>query len=109
LRERDVYLWLKENEITKVRDCAVPHLFNFDDELWILEMSIVSRPFVLDFAGAFLENPPEFPEDVLAEWEAEKREQFGANWPEAKKVLRALESYGVYMIDVNPGNIGFAD
>jgi hypothetical protein len=108
-RERDVYLRLGEHGVRTIRGCRLPRLIRFDDELWVVEMSIVARPFVLDFAGAFLDNAPDFSEEVLADWEAEKREQFGRRWPEARAILRELESFGIFMIDVNPGNISFGD
>jgi hypothetical protein len=47
----------------------------------MVEMEIVQPPFVLDFAGAYLDRRPDFPEDVYAEWQAEKAEQFGDDWP----------------------------
>jgi len=87
----------------------VPQLLGFDDELWVIEMTVVARPFVLDFAGAYLDFPPDFSEEVLADWQAEKHEQFGSRWPEVQAILRALEGYGVYMVDVNPGNVSFGD
>jgi hypothetical protein len=108
-RERDVYLRLRANGVTAVRGCNVPELIAFDDELWALQMTVVARPFVLDFAGAFLDQPPNFPDEVLAEWQAEKQEQFGPRWGEVQAILRFLEGYGVFMIDVNPGNVSFGD
>jgi hypothetical protein len=107
-RERDVYLRLQELSITQIRGCNVPQLLAFDDELLAIEMTVVSRPFVLDFVGAYLDLPPEYPEEVMAEWAIEKREQFGEQWNEVQAILRALEAYGVFMMDVNPGNISFA-
>jgi hypothetical protein len=44
----------------------VPQLIGFDDELHVIEMTVVKRPFVLDFAAAYLDVRPEFPEDVWA-------------------------------------------
>ena len=108
-QERDVYLRLKEHDIASIRGCNVPELVAFDDELWVLEMTVVSRPFVLDFAGAYLDEPPDFSEEVLTEWRAEKQEQFEGRWGEVQAILRHLEGYGVYMVDVNPGNISFAE
>lgn len=108
-RERDVYLRLQEHAISTLRGCHVPRLLDYDDTLWIIEMSVVSRPFVLDFAGAFLDSAPDFSDEVLADWRAEKQEQFGARWAEVQAILRDLEGYGVFMVDVNPGNISFAD
>ena len=96
------------NAVTDIRGCAVPDLIAYEDALWVLEMTVVSRSFVLDFAGAFLDQAPDFPEEVLAEWHAEKIEQFGDRWPEVQAILGVLRSYGIHMIDVNPGNISFA-
>ena len=72
-------------------------------------MTVVTRPLVLDFAGAYLDDPPDFPEDVLTDWRTEKQEQFGPRWAEAQAILRALEGFGVFMVDVNPCNIAFDD
>lgn len=108
-RERNVYLRLREFAVTHVRGAAVPLLLGHDDDLWVIEMSIVSRPFVLDFAGAYLDHPPDYSEEVWAGWEAEKREQFGSRWPEVQAILRELESYEICMADVNPGNVAFDD
>jgi hypothetical protein len=107
--ERDVYLRLRENEVTDIRGCAVPEMLSYDDELGVIEMTVVTRPFVLDFAGAYLDEPPDFSEEVMADWRAEKEEQFGSRWPEVQAILRFLEGHGIFMADVNPGNISFGD
>jgi hypothetical protein len=108
-RERDIYLRLKERGVKRIRECEVPQFIRFDDEFRVIEMTIVSRPFVLDFAGAYLDKAPTFPEEVWADWRAEKAEQFGAHWPEVQAILAVLQGYGVFMEDVNPGNIAFPD
>src|SRR6266850_6652749 len=51
LRERDIYQRLKEAGISEVLDFHVPQLIRADDSLQVIEMTIVTRPFVLDFAG----------------------------------------------------------
>ncbi len=104
-RERDAYLRLKANGVTAILGCRVPELVRYDDELWIIEMTVVTRPFVLDFAGAFLDKAPDFSEEVLADWRAEKQEQFGHHWAEVERIVRSLEVYGIYMVDVSPTNI----
>lgn len=43
----------------------------------------------------------------MAEWRAEKVEQFGDRWSEVQAILGVLQSYGIHMIDVSPGNISF--
>ena len=109
LRERDVYLRLQQQRVREVRGSHVPQLLGYDDELWVIEMEIVARPFVLDFAGAYLDRPPDYQEEVLAEWRSEKEEQFGERWPAVQDILWALERYGIYLRDVSPGNVAFED
>lgn len=103
--ERNVYWRLNEQAITEVAGHALPELLAWDDELAILEMSIVKPPFVLDFASAQLDHPFDFPDDIMHAWLAERLELFGPLWPRAAAVLRALERYGIFMLDVHPGNI----
>jgi len=38
---------------------------DFGKLLWIVEMTIVTRPFVLDFAGAYLDERPDYPDRDL--------------------------------------------
>jgi hypothetical protein len=92
-----------------IRGCEVPQLVDYNDNLWIIEMTIVKRPYVLDFGGAYLDKAPEFSDEVMADWRAEKIEQFGQRWPEAEAILAVLETYGVFVVDVNPNNIALAD
>jgi len=108
-RERDVYRHLAEMGVTSVVHCDIPELLRCDDELWVIEMGIVTPPFVLDFAGAYLHHPPDFSDEVIAEWHAEKIEQFGDRWPEVLRILGRLESHGVYFVDVSPSNICLSD
>jgi len=108
LRERAVYERLKQAGVTELAGFNVPQLVETDDGLRVIEMSIVTRPFVLDFAGAYLDAPPDFPEDAWAEWEAGKREEFESHWPAVEAVLAALKELNIYMVDVSPSNIAFA-
>jgi hypothetical protein len=107
-RELACYQRRREYGVHEVKGHAVPRLVDWDDSLLAIEMTIVERPFLLDFAGAYLDGAPEFPEEVMRQWPEEKREQFGPKWPEAAAVLSMLQSrYGIHMLDVHPGNIAF--
>jgi hypothetical protein len=106
-REKSVYKRLQQAEANNVMGFNVPQLLGFDEEAQVIEMTIVERPFVLDFAGAYLDTRPEFPEDIWREWEAEKREQFEERWPVVERIMEAFEELGIYLLDVSPGNIGF--
>ncbi|MCW5558504.1 MAG: hypothetical protein KIT22_11825 [Verrucomicrobiae bacterium] len=107
-RELRVYERLRDANVRKIRGFAVPQLIQADSALLVLEMTVVERPYVLDFAGAYLdEDAPQFPEEVWETWEADKREKFGEHWREVKAMLAALEEYDIHMLDVNPGNVAF--
>ena len=108
-RERDVYLRLKQEGVVEILGFNIPQFIRCDDELLAIEMSIVSRPFVLDFAGAYLQQPPKFSDEIWSDWEAQKREQFGARWPKVQDILGALEELDIHVVDVSPSNIGFID
>ena len=109
LRERSVYERLKGAGIAEILGFSVPQLVGFDDELLIIEMSVVDRPYVLDFAGAYLDARPTFSEEDWAIWEEQKREQFENRWPKVEAILRELEYLGIFMVDVSPSNIAFLD
>ncbi len=88
---------------------SVPQLVAFDDALQIVEMKIVNAPFILDFAKAYIDSPPEFSAEVWRDWEQQGLELFEVKWREVKKLLSALKQYGIYYLDAKPGNIMFDD
>jgi len=109
VREKQVYERLRDAKVETVLGFNVPLLVGSDDNLRVIEMTIVEQPFVLDFAGAHLDARPDFPEEIWANWETEKREQFEARWPKVQKILDAFEELGIYLLDVSPGNIAFLE
>jgi hypothetical protein len=111
VRERDIYRRLRERGIESVAGFNVPRLLDFHDELLVIEMQIVTPPFVLDFAGAYLDSQPSYANDpdVMGPWEEDKVEQFGKRWPTVKRVMYAFRAHGIYLSDIKPGNIEFAD
>jgi serine/threonine protein kinase len=108
-RECRVYQRLREEQITRILGLNVPQLLRIDDHFRAIEMTIVRPPFLLDFADARLDEPPEFSEDVLRLWEEDKAEIFGDKWPEVTRILAALHALDIYLLDINPGNISFPE
>ncbi len=87
-RERDVYFRLTEFDVAFINEFAVPRLRGFENELLVIEMDAVNPPFVLDFAGAYLDQPPDYTAEMIAEHEAKNAELsvpsglgFGCCWP----------------------------
>jgi hypothetical protein len=107
VREREVYERLRQTGINKILEFNVPQPISVDHELRIIEMTVVTRPFVLDFAGAYLDTRPDFSELIWHDWELQKQDQFEARWPRVQEVLAELEKLDIYMVDVSPSNIAF--
>jgi hypothetical protein len=68
-----------------------------------IEMTIVMPPFVVDFASASLDVSIEFSEEIWADWERTKQEQFGLQWETVQAILIELS----HMLDPSPSNIRF--
>lgn len=109
IRERDVYHRLAEHGVRSIAGFTVPTLFNHHDTLWILEMGIVSPPFVVDFAGAYLDRKPPFTAEEMSEIVEVWEERFEDRWPQVQRLLAGFRRYGIYLNDVKYGNIMFAD
>ncbi len=108
-QELAVYQRLRERNVERVAGHWVPQLIDWDDGRWIIEMSIVPRPFVLDFAGATLDTAHAFPPHVLEERDERWRELFDDHWEHVAGIIAALEYCGVYLLDPHPGNIAFEE
>ena len=104
-RERDCYERLLEHGITEVAGFNVRVLVHADDQWRTIEMSIVDRPFIVDFAQAYLDEPPDFPPEVWAERRETWERSYGGRWPEVRRALAALESMGIYYLDVHRNNV----
>ena len=110
-RELDVYLVLRALKLRKIDGFRIPRLLAEFDELLVLELTQVVRPFVLDFAGAKLDHEvPDFNEDVMADHYTHLEELFGDKWTEALAVAESFRiATGYTLLDIHPGNIAFAD
>jgi hypothetical protein len=105
--ELSCYQRLQGAQIRDIRGFAVPQLIDHDDELLVIEMTIVAPPFILDFAKVSLDRRVEFPPETLDDWRESMQELFEDRWPEVRLLLAALERYGIYYLDAKPGNIMF--
>lgn len=86
---------------------AVPELVNWSDKLLVIEMSLVQPPFLLDFSQATLDEPRDFPDDVLEDWWARLAEDFGERLTVVQDVFYELQKFGVYYYDLAPRNVNF--
>lgn len=106
-RELTAYLQLQHFDVRKICGFEVPTLLNYDDDLWIVEMGVVSPPCILDFAGSFDELHPDYQE--FPEYTEETRDSFGSRWGKVQEILSEFRRYGICLLDVRPSNIIFGE
>ena len=107
-RELGCYNRLKERSVNELLGFTVPQIVQSDSELRVIEMEIVTPPYLLDFGKAYLDAPPDFSAEVMAEWEAERAELFEpGQWQRVRAVLRRLQAIGIFYYDAKPANICF--
>jgi hypothetical protein len=107
-RERDCYRRLFDNAVQRLASFEVPELLDFDNEHWAIEMTVVSPPCILDFGKAYVDSPPDYSPEALAEAEEAERELFtDEQWKQVRLVRAALLNYGIHYFDARPSNIMF--
>ena len=99
--ELEIYDYLTEHRITSVDEFHIPELVSSDPGLCVIEMTIVSPPFVLDFVSARIETEVEYDE----EWIAQRMEEFESDWPTVRRVMLGMRQHGIHLVDVHPGNV----
>jgi hypothetical protein len=108
--ERNAYIRFRDLDIDEIGGLAVPSLRAFDDELFAIEMGIVAPPFIVDFASAFLDTPPDFIEDEGHALHDMIRARFDERADEVIGLYEDLvASAAVYLSDFHRHNIKFAD
>ena len=107
--ELECYERFLANGVERIRGFAVPQSVGHDNALQIVEIEIVAPPYIIDFAKCRLDTPFDFSPEVMADWNEAGAEIFEDRWRKVKKLLWALEQYGIYYLDAKPGNITFAD
>jgi hypothetical protein len=101
------YQRLRQHRITNIGQFAVPRLIESDDDLLVIEMSIVSIPYLIDFGKAYLDYEPDHSAETWADHHQEQREIWEDRYKEVQSVLWRLRQLGIYYRDAKPGNIMF--
>lgn len=110
--ELECYRRLKDAEVTTINGLNVPVLEGHDEELKVIEISVVEPPYFLDFGKVYLDRPPPYFYDPqkMSNARDQWRELFGKRWPEVCSALFQLRSrFGIHYVDPRPGNINFGD
>jgi hypothetical protein len=107
--ERNAYMRFRDVGLDEVNGFAVPSLLGHDDELLIIEMTVVPPPFVVDFASVVLDVDPELIEDEGHTLEDLVRERFGDDRTPTVLDIRdeLIARAGAYLSDLHGHNIKF--
>jgi hypothetical protein len=106
--ELQSYQRLKDADIHILCGFDIPRLFGWDDSLQVIEMSIVTPPYLLDFGKVYFDGPPTdvYDRERMKIGETEGKANFGSNWPAVSQLLYALqEKVGIWYVDPKPANI----
>ena len=102
------YQRFSDEKVTNIYGFAVPQLIGHDDALKIIEMKIVTPPYILDFAKVWIDATPDYPPETWQEYYSSLQERFGERTGEVRKLLSALQfHYSIWYADPKPGNIQF--
>lgn len=107
--ERACYERLREHNVTRINEFSIPGLVDFDDSLLVIEMDIVSPPYLLDFGKCYLDRKPDYSPEVWQEWDEQHDEMWEGRWKVVRRAVWQLEKYGIYHIDPRPGNVRFGE
>ncbi|MCA9102538.1 MAG: hypothetical protein KDA63_15360 [Planctomycetales bacterium] len=105
--ELGCYQRLEFHNVWKVGRFAIPRMVDFSDEWLVIEMSIVTAPYLLDFGKTYLDFEPEHSPETWADFHQEQKEVWEDKYDEVQAVLSELRSMGIYYRDPRPGNIMF--
>jgi hypothetical protein len=106
--ELEAYRRLQRTDVRELCGFAVPWLIGFDDARQVIEMSIVQKPYLLDFGKVYFEGGElaVYETHELARDRAISKTRYGPEWSRVAILLYVLESrFGIYYIDPRPSNI----
>ena len=85
--EKLCYQRFKDEGVFRIEGFAVPELVGANDDLRVVEITIVTAPFILDFAKVSIDQPPDFDPEVIEEAERQNEERFGTEYWAKVRIL----------------------
>jgi len=110
-KESEAYRRLARYFVRQIQCHMVPQLLRLDALLGVIEISVVKRPYVLDFGKIQLDRrldevwPAEVLDERWAYWESLFEPE---QWPVVLAIWNELGNrFGIWLEDIHPGNIAF--
>lgn len=108
--EKACYQRLAEKKLRSIDGLALSRMIDFADELQVIELEIVTPPYLLDFGKAYIDQKAPYDATQLTEYKNMIGELFGDDYPRVLKITRLLWSLcQIDYIDAKPANICFGD
>lgn len=108
--ERNAYMRLRELDVASVAGFSIPILCHYDDQLRAIEMSIVTPPYLVDFASAIFDIEPDFIEDDGHTFEDFIRHRFDDRAEAVLDLYYELAARtGIYLPDMHSQNVKFSN
>jgi hypothetical protein len=104
LAELASYETLAHHGIDSIDECVIPRLVSHDDTMLVIELEIVSPPYILDFGKVHF-RPPDFSPETMEDEQVKRLEDWGDRVPEIQSIVWQLERIGIYYLDTKIGNI----
>ncbi|MBL8827833.1 MAG: hypothetical protein JNM18_12720 [Planctomycetaceae bacterium] len=104
--EKSCYQRLAEKGLRTLDGLYLAQLIDFDDELLVIELSIVSPPYLLDFGKAYLDCRAPYDEVQRTEYHDMIRDLFGDDYARVLRITRMLwHLCQIDYVDAKPANI----
>ena len=105
--ELGCYQRLKSHDIRKILGLTVPQLVAWADSERVVEVNLVSPPYLIDFGKAYLDHAPEHSPETWQDYDENQMEIWGERYGDVQAVLWKLKALGILYRDANPRNINF--
>ena len=80
--ELKCYQILQFHGVNEIEGFQIPELVSYSEEQLLIELTIVSAPYLLDF-GKCRFSPPDYPSDAVEHYEKRCQDDFGMHWTRA--------------------------
>jgi hypothetical protein len=106
--EKACYQRLEAMKLRSIGDVNLAQMICFDDELLVIELEIVTPPYLLDFGKAYIDQRSPYNQEQLLDYQNAVRELFGDDYPRVLKITRLLWNLcRIDYVDAKPANICF--
>lgn len=103
--EKKIYQYFQDRDIKDLYGLNVPALVSYSDELLLIEMTAVQKPYILDFAECDL-GKCRYPQEQIHEFVQQMVERFDERAMDAESIFyRLVRQHKIYYWDLKPGNL----